>query len=134
MKATTLVAVARRTPTPLLRLATRRPWRGVVLGQIFGHMPELLSATGRKARGVIRFDIGQGSDVETWYAVLADGVCTTGRTVDARPRVTISLSAFDVVQLATGREPIELFRAGRLRLAGDTYFGASVGELFDLGA
>ena len=81
---------------------------------------------------MIRFDIGRGSDVQTWYAVFADGGCTTGRSVDARPRVTISLSAFDFVQLATGSNPIDLFSGGKLRLAGDTYFGASVGELFDL--
>jgi hypothetical protein len=107
--------------------------RGVVLGQIFRRMPELVSPAGRKARGVIRFDIGHGRDVETWYAVFADGACTTARSVAARPRVTISLSAFDFVQLATGRNPIDLFSGGRLRLAGDTYFGASVAELFDLG-
>lgn len=132
MKATTLVGVARRTPAPLLRAATRRPLRRLVIGQVFAHMPELLSDTGRKARGVIRFDIGGGSSVDTWYAEFADGACTTSRHTDSRPRVTISLAAFDFVRLASGSNPIDLFSAGRLRLAGDTYFGASVGELFDL--
>ncbi|WP_116996668.1 SCP2 sterol-binding domain-containing protein [Desertimonas flava] len=132
MKATTLVSVARRTPRPILRMATRRPASGAVIGQVFRRMPELLSPAGRKARGVIRFDIRTGSAVETWYATFGAGTCTTGRRVDTRPRVTISLEALDFVQLASGTDPIELFRAGRLRLAGDTYFGASVGELFDL--
>ena len=133
MKASTLVGVARRTPTPMLRLATRPPLRRLVIGQVFANMPDLLSHTGRKARGVIRFDIDCGSRVDTWYVALGDGTCTTTRAVATRPRVTISLSAFDFVRLASGSNPIELFSAGRLRLAGDTYFGASVGELFDLG-
>jgi hypothetical protein len=42
------------------------------------------------------------------------------------------MTAYDFARLATGTDPIELFTAGKLRLAGDTYFGASVGELFDL--
>jgi hypothetical protein len=133
MKASTLVGVARHTPTPLLRLATYPPLRRLVIKQIFAGMPELLSNTGRKARGVIRFDIDCGSRVDTWYAVLGDGQCATSRHAEARPRVTISLSAFDFVRLASGSNAIELFSAGGLRLAGDTYFGASVGELFDLG-
>jgi len=36
------------------------------------------------------------------------------------------------VRLATGADPVKLFSSGKLRLAGDTYFGASVGELFDI--
>lgn len=134
MRATTLVGVARHTPRPLLRLATAPPTRGVVIAQIFRHMPQLVSRAGRKARGVIRFDIGAGTGVDTWYATFGDGRCEITRELAApsRPRVTISLSAYDFVALATGTNPIELFSAGKLRLAGDTYFGASVGELLDL--
>lgn len=132
VRAATLVGLARHTPRPVLRLATMSPTRSVVVGQIFKRMPELVSAAGRKARGVIRFDIGTGSGVDTWYVVFADGTCETTREVTARPRVTISMPASAFVELATGTQPIELFSAGKLRLAGDTYFGASVGELFDL--
>lgn len=133
MKATTLIRVSRRVPKPLLRLATLRPTRGVVLAQIFKRMPELLSPAGRKANGVIRFDIGDGTTVDTWYVALGGGTCEVSRTPDAgRPRATIMLAPFDFVQLATGADAIKLFADGKLRLAGDTYFGASVGELFDI--
>lgn len=133
MKATTLTRIARHVPSPLLHVATRRRTRGVVLSQIFRRMPEMLTPTGRKARGAIRFDIGDGQNVDTWYAVLANGICETSRELDsARPRVTISISAYDFVRLVTGADPIKLFTAGKLRLAGDTYFGASVAELFDI--
>jgi putative sterol carrier protein len=104
-----------------------------VLGQIFKRMPELLSPTGRKSNGVIRFDIGDRRAVDTWYVTLARGTCQVSESPDGvRPRVTISLSAYDFVQLATGADAIRLFSAGKLRLAGDTYFGASIGELFDI--
>ena len=97
-------------------------------------MPELLSHTGRKARGVIRFDIDCGSRVDTWYAVLGDGTCDDDPSRrDSPTGHHLVVSAFDFVRLASGSNPIELFSAGGLRLAGDTYFGASVGELFDLG-
>src|SRR5262245_48995764 len=133
MRATTLTRIARRVPDPLLRAATLPPTRGVVLDQIFKRMPELLTPAGRKARGVIRFDIVDGKSVRTWYAVLGDGRCEIRRGAGSpRPRATISIAAYDFVQLATGADPIKLFTAGRLRLAGDTYFGASVGSLFDI--
>lgn len=134
MRATTLLRVSRRVPSPLLRVATLRPTRGVVLGQIFKRMPELLSPTGRKANGVIRFDIGDRRAVDTWFVSLAGGTCRVSESLadGARPRVTISVSAYDFVQLATGADAIRLFAAGKLRLAGDTYFGASIGELFDI--
>lgn len=133
MKAKTLIRLARRVPSPLLRLSTRRPTRGLVLRQVFSRMPELLSPAGRKASGVIRFEIGEDDDVDTWYVTLGGGTCAVSQSPDGvRPRATIHLSAYDFVRLATGADAIQLFAAGRLRIAGDTYFGASVGELFDI--
>lgn len=133
MRATTLTRIARHLPRPILRVAAMPPTRRMLLRQVFARMPELLTPTGRKATGVIRFDIVDGSARDTWYAVFADGTCEIARQLESvRPRATISMSAFDFVQLATGADPIKLFTAGKLRLAGDTYFGASVGELFDI--
>ena len=134
MKAKTLIRLTRIVPNSLLRLAVLPPTRGIVLGQIFKRMPEMLTPTGRKATGVIRFDIGDRDSVDTWYVSLDNGVCGVSRPPETtRPRAKIIVSAFDFVQLATGADPIVLFAAGKLRLAGDTYFGASIGELFDIG-
>jgi len=133
VKTTTVARIARRVPTPVLRAATRRPTRGIVLRQIFERMPSLLSPAGRKAKGVIRFDVGDGKAVETWYLRLGDGTCVVSRTNDSvRPRATIIVAPEDFVRLATGADAIKLFTDGKLRLAGDTYFGASVGELFEI--
>jgi hypothetical protein len=130
MKAATLVRLTRHVPKPVLRLATRRPTRRLVLGQVFKRMPELLSPAGRKANGVIRFDITSG---ETWFVALGGGGrCEVTQRHAGTPRVTIILSAFDFVQIATGADPVRLFTAGKVRMAGDTYFGASLAELFDL--
>lgn len=130
MKAQTLIRLARRVPSPLLRMSTSRPTRRLVLRQVFSRMPQLLSPAGRKASGVIRFEIG---DVDTWYVTLGDGTCEVSQSPNGvRPRATIHLSAYDFLRLATGADAIQLFAAGRLRIAGDTYFGASVGELFDI--
>jgi hypothetical protein len=117
----------------VLHAATRRPTRGIVLRQIFERMPAMLSPTGRKATGVIRFDVVDGKTVDTWYLQLRNGSCEVSRTIDSvRPRATIIVAPVDFVRLATGADPVKLFTDGKPRLAGDTYFGASVGELFDI--
>ena len=132
MRAATLIGVARRIPAPVVRMVTASPARSVVLRSIFTRMPQLLSPAGRKATGVIRFDVTGRGRVDTWYVSLGGDRCVVGRHGPARPRATIIVSAFDFVQLATGTDPIRLFADGRLRLSGDTYFGASVGAFFAL--
>ncbi len=132
MKASTLVRVGRRVPDPFVRLATRRPTRRAVVRQIFTRMPDLLSSAGRKANGIIRFDVVDDTSVDTWYVTFAGGRCDVSRTCPGAPRATIILSSYDFVRLATGADAVRMFTAGKLRLSGDTYFGASVGGLFDL--
>jgi predicted lipid carrier protein YhbT len=132
VNAASLIRITRRLPDTWLRAAMSSPARRVIVGTIFRRMPELLSPAGRKARAVVRFDVTVGRAVDTWYLELDVGGCTVSRACVRRPRSTVVLSAYDLVRLAAGADPVLLFREGRLRLSGDTYFGASIGTLFDL--
>lgn len=139
LDAATLARLARRTPQPLLRAASLPPLRPLVIAEIFRRMPSELKKTAAIPDAVIRWRItgDEGGDpVETWYLVFEDGTCkTTTRTPDGEPRTTLTVSALDLLRLASGQEPpMAMFQSGRVKISGDLFFAAQLQGMFRIPA
>jgi putative sterol carrier protein len=137
--AATLARLARRTPRPLLRAASLPPLRPLVVAEIFRRMPSELKQTAAAPDAVIRWRItgDDGSDpVETWYLVFDDGKCrTTTRAPEGEPRTTLTVSALDLLRLASGQEPpMAMFQSGRVKISGDLFFAAQLQGMFRIPA
>ena len=137
--AATLARLARRTPRPLLRAASLPPLRPLVVAEIFRRMPSELKKTAAAPDSVIRWRITDGSTgepVETWYLVFDGGTCrTTTRAPDGEPRTTLSVSALDLLRLASGQEqPMALFQSGGIKISGDLFFAAQLQGMFRIPA
>jgi putative sterol carrier protein len=137
--AATLARLARRTPKPLLRAASLPPLRPLVVAEIFRRMPSELKKTAAAPDSVIRWRITDGDGggaVETWYLVFDDGTCrTTTRSPDGEPRTTLTVSALDLLRLASGQEePMALFQTGRIKISGDLFFAAQLQGMFRIPA
>jgi putative sterol carrier protein len=136
--ARTLARLARRTPQPLLRAASHPPLRPLVIAEIFRRMPSELKKTAAAPDSVIRWRItGEGSEpVETWYLVFEEGKCrTTTRAPEGEPRTTLTVSALDLLRLASGQEPpMAMFQSGRVKISGDLFFAAQLQGMFRIPA
>ena len=137
--AATLARLARRTPRPLLRAASLPPLRSRVVAEIFRRMPSELMKTAAAPDSVIRWNItdGDGGEpVETWYLVFDGGTCrTTTRAPDGQPRTTLTVSALDLLRLASGQEqPMAMFQTGRIKISGDLFFAAQLQGMFRIPA
>ena len=73
----------------------------------------------RGAKAVIQFHLtGEGGG--DWYAVIENGTCTVTRGVSGAPHGTITMSASDYVDLASGKlGGIRAFMTGRVKTSGD---------------
>jgi len=132
--AATLARLARRTPEPVLRAATIPPLRTFVVGQIFRRMPSQLKPGAAPPDTVIRWDIGDGDRLESWFLVFEEGRCrSTTRTPEANPRTTLTVTALDFLRLAAGTElPMAMFQSGRIRISGDLFFAAQLQGMFEI--
>jgi NAD+ synthase len=73
----------------------------------------------RGAKAVIQFHLtGEGGG--NWYAVIENGTCTVTEGVSGAPHGTITMSAGDYVDLASGKlGGIRAFMTGRVKTSGD---------------
>ena len=125
--------LGRVTPEPVLRLVLSGPGRKLVVREIFRRMPSRVKPGAGGADAVVRWDVTGGSGgPDTWYAVFGDGRCrTTREQPEARPRVTLSVDAADLIRLASGAaNPMSLFQQGRVSISGDLFFAAQLSAMF----
>jgi predicted lipid carrier protein YhbT len=134
--AATLARMARRTPDPVLRAMTVGPMRSLVVGEVFRRMPSQVKPAAAPPDCVIRWRIGEGKKVETWFCVFEGGrLKTTTRDPDKPPRTTLEVSAPDFLRLATGSEfPMAMFQDGRIKISGDLFFAAQLQAMFEIPA
>jgi putative sterol carrier protein len=136
--AATLARLTRRTPEPLLRAATLPPVRSLIVAEVFRRMPSELKATAAAPDAVVRWQVAddRGGEVATWYLVFADGTCrTTTHPPDGAARTTLTLSALDLLRLASGTElPMAMFQNGRVKISGDLFFAAQLQGMFRIPA
>ncbi|MGH3731757.1 MAG: SCP2 sterol-binding domain-containing protein [Micromonosporaceae bacterium] len=108
--------------------------RSKVLDEVFARMGSRYRGSA-STNAVIHWKIldkpGGGHDL--YENVLADGSCTVNREQTTEPRVTISITGPEFLKLASGNgSPTMMFFSGKLKLAGDIGFAASLSQLFDI--
>jgi alkyl sulfatase BDS1-like metallo-beta-lactamase superfamily hydrolase len=131
-----LAWLAGAVPDRQLEQLMRTPARRVVTEAIFLIMPRYLDR--RRAAGLdmaIRWRVrtpGDEDDADVYDLIIAQGRCRVTRGAsEARPLVTVSLDAIELLRLATGRtNPMQSYLAGRLSLRGDIMQAARLTSLF----
>jgi putative sterol carrier protein len=108
--------------------------RDAILGEVFRRFPEQLTEAGRRQTAVIQWRISGGSGAggyDRWFVVIREGRCETGRDLDEKPRVTLTVGPVDFLRLVTANaNPTRLFLTGRLRIRGDVPFATRLPQLF----
>ena len=107
--------------------------REMVLSEIFRRFPERISDAGKQENVAIEWRIGggPGGEPESWFVVVKDGECVTGKDLEAEPRVTFELEAVDFLKVVTGNaNPVEMFMSGKLKIQGDLMYAARVQSMF----
>jgi putative sterol carrier protein len=127
-----MARLVRDTPPEQLKEGLRVN-RDVLIGEIFRRFPERLTSEGRKVTGAIKWKITGREDggADRWFLVLENGEARTGRDLDVKPRVTLTMDALTFLQVVTGNaNPVELFIRRKLRVKGDLMFAARMERLF----
>jgi alkyl sulfatase BDS1-like metallo-beta-lactamase superfamily hydrolase len=131
-----LAWLAGAVPDRQLEQLMRTPARRVVTEAIFLIMPRYLDR--RRAAGLdmaIRWRV-RGPDAEddpdVYDLIIAERRCRVTRGAsEARPLVTVTLDAVELLRLVTGRtNPMQSYLAGRLSLRGDIMQAARLTSLF----
>jgi putative sterol carrier protein len=119
-----------------LREALGGPQRDAIIGEVFRRMEAHFkpsSAAGVDA--VIHWKITGRSDagVDHYEVVLRDGSCTSSKTPQHEPRVTLTLDGVDFMRLVTGNAagPM-LFMSGKLKIEGDLMFSTQIQSMFTI--
>ena len=110
--------------------------RGKILDEIFSRFPTQFRADRAGAtNAVIHWNIGGRADggTDTYEVVIADGTCTVSPTPQAEPKLAVTVSAVDFLNLITGNgNPMMMFMTGKLKAKGDLGLAANLQNLFDL--
>ena len=129
--------VVRDAPPERIDRLMRSPARRPILDGIFWQMPKQINP--KRAAGVttsVRWCITGRSDggSDIYKLQIDDGRARTSReTGDETPRLTITVDGAEFVRIATrNSEPMEAYFKGRVLLAGDIMFAATLGSMFKM--
>jgi putative sterol carrier protein len=132
-----ITRLVRDAPADRIEQLMRSPARRPILDGIFWQMPKQINP--KRAAGVttsVRWCITGRSDGATdiYKLQIEDGHASTGRAEGGEPhRLTITLDGAEFVRIATGNsDPMEAYFKGRVLLAGDIMFAASLGSMFKI--
>jgi len=104
------------------------------LNEIFSKMPEAFAP--EKAEGVkavIQLDLS-GDGGGSWQIKIADGQIAAQEGQADSPDLTLGMEADDYVALTRGEaNPMGLFMAGKIKLAGDMGLAMKFQEMFNMG-
>jgi putative sterol carrier protein len=90
--------------------------------EVFAEIQERLTANPEKTKGmnaVYQFDLS-GDEGGQWHIAINDGTASVKEGQAESPNVTITMSASDFVDMATGKlDGTMAFMSGKLKLKGD---------------
>jgi len=123
------------TPDDRLEKVMRSPARRAVLEGIFWQMPRLVERRqAARVTATVRWSItGRGDGgADAYNLEIANGECRVTRgDTGVDPRLTVILDGAEFVRLATGNsDPMQAYFNGRMALAGDIMFAATLTTLF----
>lgn len=133
--------IGRASKSQLNDLLEKTELRTVILDEIFRRMGEHLRedrAATVEALVHWRFTGGSGEGgYDRYETLISEGSCTVGKPQrgggKTHPRVSITLTPTDFLQLITGKASAPLlFVTGKLKVKGDLAFAAGLMGLFDL--
>jgi putative sterol carrier protein len=126
----------RDTPTDQLRALMRGDRRTPILEELFRRMPDVFRADrAGSLDAVVHWKVGDRPDggVDTYQLVIAGGVCELSTAPDREPRLTLTLSGVDFLNLVTGNaHAVALVMRGKLKTKGDLGLTAKFPNLFDV--
>jgi hypothetical protein len=132
-----ITRLVRDAPAERIEQLMRSPARRPILDGIFWQMPKQINP--QLAAGVttsVRWCITGRSDggTDAYKLQIDDGRVSTGRAEgDESHRLTITLDGAEFVRIATGNsEPMDAYFKGRVLLAGDIMFAATLGSMFKM--
>ena len=110
--------------------------RGKILDEIFARFPAQFRADrAGSTNAVIHWNITGRPDggADSYELVIADGACTLSPSADAEPKLAVTISGVDFLQLISGAgNPMMMFMTGKLKAKGDLGLAANLANLFDL--
>ncbi|MFC0039894.1 SCP2 sterol-binding domain-containing protein [Actinomadura rayongensis] len=108
----------------------------LLLDRVFDLMPgRFLGDRLRNERGTIEWHVTTPDGPKVYHLKIADGVAESGRGAAGNPRVTLTLSAPDLLRLCAGTlNGLTAFMKGSIKLNGDMLFGAKLPAAFDTSA
>jgi putative sterol carrier protein len=110
--------------------------RGKMLDEIFGRFPAQFRADrAGNTNAVIHWNITGRPDggADTYEVVIADGACTVSATPEQEPKLAVTVSGPDFLNLISGNaNPMMMFMTGKLKAKGDLGLAANLANLFDL--
>lgn len=129
--------VAAASPAQLEAVLADPRLRERLLDEVFRRMGSHVRADRIKGmHSIVRWRLsgGQGpGGFDRYQCTLSDGTCTVSKEMSGQPRVTITLSPANFVQLITQQAtPAVLFVTGKLQVKGDLGFAAGLIGYFDL--
>jgi putative sterol carrier protein len=128
--------LVKSAPKDQLQAALAGEHRGQILDAIFGRFPQQFRADkAGTTNTVIHWNITGRADggSDTYEVAIADGQCTVSSTPQADPKLAVTVSGYDFLQLLTGAaNPMMMFMTGKLKAKGDLGLAANLANLFDL--
>ena len=105
-----------------------------VLEAIFGRMSEFYSSKGASGkRQVVHWHIKDGTELDSFQTVLADGECTVTHGTDEDYRTALTMPGTEFLKVVTNNaSPVTLFMTRKLKVEGDVGFATALQKMFTI--
>jgi putative sterol carrier protein len=111
----------------------RGPHRTEILDTIFEQLPSRFRPDrAGTTEAVIHWNVSSPERTDTYEIAISRGTCTSGPATAADPKLVLTLSGVDFLNLIAGTaNPTMMFMTGKLKVKGDPMLAASIANFFD---